>query len=133
MEDIYILGTETEYIPPSSFFNIDLENIELETENEINEITKVSCCSNGIIEEIFKKQNTYYTVVHLNVDIRMDYMSKENNINFHLFSLDKLIYVNIGNENRKDFELETNILDLDIINQCKSKVNFYILSIITIY
>lgn len=128
MQDIYIVGVSNEYIPSTSFFNVNLENITLKVENEIEEITKISCCANGNIEDISNTLNTFYAIAHINIEIIIHYMTSNNDINFHLYKLDKLIYINIGNSNNSKYlNLDTNILDLDIINIDKNKIDMYIL------
>lgn len=133
MEDVYVLGIANDYTPPSPSFNIKVDNINLEVENEIDEITKVSCLSNGNIEEVFKKHDNFYATVYLSIDIRIDYMCKGGNINFHTFSVNKLVHVNIGKINNKSIDVDTKILDLDIINVFEKEVNLYIISITSIY
>lgn len=134
MEDVYILGLSNDYIPPSSSFCIEAYNFDLELEKNIESITKISCCSDGSVEEIFKSLNMYYAALHLSIDIRIDYMCNENNINFQIFNFNKLIYVNLGESiNKKDFNIDSEILDLGIVNIEKNKVNIYTLVLSCLY
>lgn len=134
MEDIYILGLSNGYTPPSSSFGIETYNFSLQVEKNIESITKISCCLNGRIEEIFKSLNKYYVALHLSIDIRMDYICTENTMNFHIFNLNKLIYINLGEHiNKKDFNIDTEILDLGIINIKENEVDIYSLVLACLY
>ncbi|MGL5693066.1 MAG: hypothetical protein ACRCXA_03255 [Peptostreptococcaceae bacterium] len=134
MEDIYILGLSNDYTPPSSSFCIETNNFTLQVEKNIESITKISCCLNGKIEEIFKSLNTHYATLHLSMDIRIDYMCVENNINFHIFNFNKLIYINLGEHiSKKDFNIDAEILDLGILNIKENKIDVYSLVLACLY
>ncbi|MGL4912051.1 MAG: hypothetical protein ACRC3Y_06395 [Romboutsia sp.] len=134
MEDAYILGLSNDYTPPSSSFCVEAYNFSFQVEKHIETITKISCCSNGNIEEIFKSLNIYYATLHLSIDIRIDYMCKENNMNFQMFNFNKLIYINLGEKiSKKDFSIDAEILDLGIINIKENKIDIYSIVLTCLY
>ncbi|MEG1423840.1 MAG: hypothetical protein RRY11_06085 [Terrisporobacter sp.] len=134
MEDIYVLGISHDYIPSSSSFSVFTNNLKLEVDKNIESITKISCSSNGYIEEIFKSLDELYGTVHVKINIRFDYVCSENNMNFHVFEIDKYVYINLGKRlSKKDFNIEVEILDLDILFIEKKTINLYTLIIACLY
>lgn len=134
MEDVYVLGISNDYTPPSPSFCVEVDNFNLKVDKDIKSITKISTCANGLIEEIFKSLDTNYATVHLSIDIRIDYMCSQNNMNFHIFTLDKLIYVNLGSTfNKKDLNIDTEVLDLGVVNIKDKQVEIYSLVLTCLY
>ncbi|MEG0844427.1 MAG: hypothetical protein RSD22_09310 [Romboutsia sp.] len=134
MEDVYILGISQDYTPNSSSFSIFTDDFKLQVEKNIESITKISCSSNGYIEEIFKSLEKLYGTVHVKINIRIDYMCSENNINFHVFEIDKYIYINLGEgSNKKDFDIDVEILDLGVLFIDKKTINLYTLTNACLY
>lgn len=128
LDDIYFLGVNKDYIPPSPSFNLDTFNDRLEVDKDISSLTKISCCTSGCIEDIFKSLNTTYAAVHLSIEIRVDYMCLDSNMNFHKFKIDKIIYINIGsNLNTRLLNIDTQLIDIGVLSINKNVIDLYIL------
>lgn len=134
MDEICILGINKDYIPPSPSFNIDSFNFKLEVNNDISSITKVYCAANGSIEDTFNFLNSTYATIHLNIDIRIDYMCTNSSMNFHKFTLDKIIYINLGySPNKRTFNIDSQILDLNILNITNNILSTYVVLTTCVY
>ncbi|MEG0282966.1 MAG: hypothetical protein RR662_07310 [Clostridia bacterium] len=128
MEDVYILGINNDYTPPSSSFCIFADNFELEVANDIKSITKISLSPSGLIEESFKSLDKFYKAVLIKLIIRVDYMCNENNMNFHIFEIDKYTYINTGDFIiQNTFDVDVVPLDCGIISIQKRHINLYTL------
>lgn len=128
MDELCILGINKDYIPPSPSFSIDSFNFTLEVNNNISSLTKISCCANGFIDDTFKFLNGTYAAIHLNIELRVDYMCINSSMNFHKFSLDKIIYINLGsNLNTRIFNIDSEILDLNILNISDNILSTYVI------
>lgn len=129
MDDVCILGVNKDYVPTSSSFSIDTFNITFEVDKYIEYLSKISCCINGYIEEIFKSLGTNYAAIYLNIEIRVDYMCDNDNMNFYKFSINKIIYINLGSGiNSRMLNIDTDIIDLGVINIDSKSIDMYILT-----
>lgn len=134
MEDIYVIGISKDYTPPSSAFSINSNNFTFLINDDVDVITKVSCSASGNIEEIFTSLNTNYATVYASIDINVYYMCSDNTINVHRLTLDKLIYINLGkNIYKKNFNVDTEVLDLDIIYCEDNKLTMYTILLVCLY
>ncbi|MGL4913501.1 MAG: hypothetical protein ACRC3Y_13840 [Romboutsia sp.] len=134
MEDIYSVGISNDYNPPSSSFNIETNNYTLKVQNNIESITKISCSANGTVEECFKCLETNYSLVYLSIDVRIDYMCVDNSMNFQFFNFNKLVYINLGSDiNKKDFDIDTEVLDIGVVDIIDNTIEIYILTIACVY
>lgn len=134
MEDIYVLGISQDYIPPAPSFSMDTFNFSLSLDKSIDSITKISCCANGSIDETFKSLNSNYSAVHVNIELRVDYMCVDSNMNFHKFDINKIIYVNLGQSiNKRIFNIDTEILDLSVLNIKNKILDIYTVLLTCVY
>lgn len=128
MEDVYILGINKDYTPPSSSFCIFADNFEFEVKKDIKSLTKISISSNGYIEETFQSLDKFYKTVLIKLKIRVDYICNENNMNFHIFEMSKYVYINMGDSIcKKNFDIDVDVLDCDNICWQKRHINLYTL------
>lgn len=134
MENICILGLSYDYIPPSSSFSICTNNLNIKVNSDIESIAKISCIGTGYIEETFNSLNKFYATVHVNFNIRIDYICNEKNMNFHIFELNKFIYINLGDKlNKTNFDIDVEILDIGVLSINKNLISLYTLLITCLY
>ncbi|MGL4803485.1 hypothetical protein [Paraclostridium dentum] len=133
MDGVSILGVSQNYIPKSSSYTMEVFDLEIEVDNNIDYLTKVSCCCNATFECGFEAVGANYTSIFVNFDVRVDYIYNNKDVGFHLFNFDKFIYINSKTPFNKHFNLDCEIIDLDIISIDKNKIYFYIVVLSCIY
>lgn len=134
IDNVPISGICPNYIPKSSSYTVEVLNFEVDVDNSIDYITKVSCFCDGTFKGSFEAVGANYTSINVSFDLRVDYIHNDKDISFHLFDFDKFMYVNtLSPFNRNFSSIDCELLDLDIVSIDNNKIIFYALVIACIY
>lgn len=130
MDTVNILGVNSSATPLSDAFSIDIISKEFTLSQEFLYVTNVSFSIYSDYIDTFSVLDEKFITTMININIRIDYVSIDNSINYEIIEENKLIDICIGrNRMTKNLPSHVQILDANIAEMDNSIIRLYILYI----